>query len=114
MVDNKYVDKENNQEIKVMEVFYVTKDDKMHIDFFTEKEYIEVVEAFFLKGGLVLPPEIDDRKTISSLTEDDYKILFEELGYEVTGFSTYDPNVHQECHIPFNITSIKGNKDNKA
>lgn len=113
MDDNKYVNQKNNEEIKVMEVFHFTKDE-MHVDYFTEKEYIEVIESFFLKGGLEFPNEIDDSKSISDLTDDDCKIFFEELGYEVTGFSTYNPEYHRELQVPFKFKNMREDKDNKA
>ena len=64
-----------------------------------------VIRGLAPDGGLYFPERID--KLPEGLIGSGASI--EELGYEVTGFSTYDPNVHQECHIPFNITSIKGN-----
>lgn len=111
MDNSKHVNQENNESIKVMEVFHFTKDE-MHVDYFTEKEYIEVIESFFLKGGLEIPESIDDNKTISQLTDNDCKLFFEELGYEVTGFSTYNPEYHKELQVPFKFKDLKDDKEN--
>jgi len=110
---NKYVSEKSDKEIKVMEVFHFTKDE-MHVDYFTEEEYIEVIESFFLKGGLTIPIEVDDTKSLEQLTDEDCKVFFEELGYEVTGFSTYDPNYHKNIDVPFQYRELKDNKENKA
>ena len=96
-----------------MEVFHFTKD-QMHVDYFTEKEYIEVIESFFLKGGLEIPNDIDDTKSINELTDEDCKVFFEELGYEVTGFSTYNPDYHKEMQVALKFKDLKTKKDNKA
>ena len=39
MDNNRNTSKELNKEVRVMEVFHFTKDE-MHVDYFTEKEYI--------------------------------------------------------------------------
>ena len=87
---------------KVMEVFYIEPDKKlMHIDYFTKKDQKDIVESFFIKGGLLPPKEVDKNKTISELSEQDYVKFFEELGYEVTGFSIYDKDHHRAYTVPW-------------
>ncbi len=89
-------------ESKVMEVFYIEKDKKlMYIDYFTKNDLEEIVENFFIKGGLPIPLRIDEGKTLKQLTEKDYTIFFEELGYEVTGFNKYDKHIHHAYTVPF-------------
>ena len=60
----------------------------------------EIVESFFIEGGLPIPRSVDDNKTLHQLTEKDYSYFFEDLGYEVTGFSKYDENIHHSYVIP--------------
>ena len=94
------IERSNSKKIRVMEVFYI-EDEKMHIDFFKKEEWADIVEAFFIKGGLQLPEKINESKKPDQLTEDDYSIFFQELGYEVTGFSDYDPTQHCTQTIPW-------------
>ena len=88
------------KKIRVMEVFYI-EDQKMYIDYFTKNEWNEIVEAFFIKGGLEIPEEIDVNKKANQLTEEDYTVFFKELGYEVSGFSYYDPLQHTQQTLPW-------------
>ncbi len=113
MDNNRNTSKELNKEVRVMEVFHFTKDE-MHVDYFTKKEYIEVIESFFIKGGLNIPAEVDDTKTIDELTEDDCKVFFEELGYDVAGFSNYNPDYHKDLTVPFSYGKLTENKDNES
>lgn len=78
---------------RVMEVFHI-EDDLMHFDYFPENVWNKVVTNFFIEGGLTFPEEIDQEKSISELTDDDYKLFFEEIGYEVIGFEKYDSSNH--------------------
>jgi len=85
-----------------MEVFYIEAENKtMYIDFFTKNQQIEIVENFFIKGGLLMPKEVDPTKTIEQLDEKDFTRFFEELGYEVTGFSIYDKDQHHSYSVPW-------------
>ena len=85
-----------------MEVFYMErKKNLMHIDYFTKKDMEDIVESFFIKGGLPIPLEVDETKTLNQLTEKDYSIFFKELGYEVTGFTKYDKDQHHSYTVAY-------------
>ena len=101
---------EHDKEVRVMEVFYIEPEKKLlHIDYFTKEDQVEIIENFFIKGGLPIPPNIDDRKTMDQLNEEDYTKFFIELGYEVTGFTTYDKNQHQAYSVHW--PGIKDDED---
>ena len=114
MANNISASKEKSE--KVMDVFYIEPEKKlMHIDYFTKKDQQEIVESFFIKGGLIPPPEVDKNKTMSELNEQDYIKFFEELGYEVTGFSIYDADQHRSYTVPWiDPRDIAKEKENTA
>ena len=75
--------------IRVMRVYY-EEENIMHFDFFEKKEWLPIVNSFFLKGAVSIPTEISKTKTKQELTEEDYGIFFEKLGYVVIGFENVD------------------------
>jgi hypothetical protein len=70
---------------RIIRVFH-TEEDRMYFDFFEKKEWPDIVKAFFLAGGLPIPDKVNQDKTIEELTEEDYAIFFEEIGYSVVNF----------------------------
>ena len=81
--------------MRVMEVAFY-ESDQTSIDFIIEPDWTLWVTDFFIEGGLDIPPEINKTKPLKDLTEKDYKLFFEELGWDVLGFETYDPEVHKK------------------
>lgn len=92
--------------MRVMEVAY-HEDEATCIDFIPENDWPLWVKDFFIEGGLNIPIEINESKTLDNLTEKDYKLFFEELGWDVLGFFNYDPDIHKK----YNIKTIE-DKDN--
>lgn len=95
---------------RVMEVIRIDEDDIIHTAFFQEREWRVIINSFFIEGGLDIPNKIDSFKTLDELSDADYSILFEELGYSVTGITEYDPELHIACSYPL----PKNKKENNA
>jgi len=74
---------------RIMRVFH-QEENKMHFDFFKKEEWSKIINAFFITGGLEIPDEINTEKTLDNLTEEDYTVFFEELGYTVVSFEDVD------------------------
>ncbi len=78
---------------RVMEVLHI-ENDLLYFDFFHEAAWKKIVHTFFIEGGLSFPEKINPLKDINELTEEDYQLFFEEIGYEVIAFSEYDTEKH--------------------
>jgi len=78
--------------VKVLEVMH-KEDDIIYYDFFTKDEYELIINEFFIQGGYDLPEELNPT-SLGDLTEKDFSLLFECIGYDVLGFSEFDPIRH--------------------
>ena len=74
---------------RVIEVFHI-ENDLMYFDFFLEKSWKNIVNNFFIEGGLTFPEKINQNKSLEELTDSDYISFFEEIGYEFVSFNEYD------------------------
>lgn len=78
--------------MRVLEVLHREKHE-IYYDFFTQDEYKLIVNEFFIQGGYDLPLSLNN-KSLEELEEEDFRILFEKIGYEVLGFSEFDEKRH--------------------
>ena len=85
---------------RVIEVLY-NVNNTMKYGFFKEKQWEEIINAFFVEGNAKIPKSLQD-KDLNKLSEKDYVKFFEALDYTVVGVSNYDPNVHQPAIIKSN------------
>jgi hypothetical protein len=76
---------------RIMHVYHL-ENNQIKFDFFESHEWATIAEAFFFRGGVTIPKEVDASKEISALTEKDYQKLFEAVGYQVIDFLDVDDN----------------------